>query len=118
MTNQQSSRLEILNHLSQNLEMWDGSSEEANEIVEKNQTLLVKLKNVDRLLTDQGNGEYTKEEQKQVAAIIDGQKSLLAIIQKDRAAILDKMKQMNQKDKVVDNYYTSFQQPIFVDRGM
>lgn|SRR5690606_20881944 len=118
MTNQQSNRLEILNQLSQSLQKWDGSSEQANEIVEKNHTLLAELKKADSLLHQQGNGSYTKEEQAEVAIIVEGQQSLLAVIKKDRAAILGKMKQMNQKNKVVDNYYTSFQQPIFVDKGM
>lgn len=35
MTNQQSNRLEILNQLFQGLQKWDGSSEKANEIVDK-----------------------------------------------------------------------------------
>ena len=118
MTNQQSNRLEILNQLSQGLQNWDGSSEKANEIVAKNHTLLAELKKADSMLHQQGNGSYTEEEQAQVAIIVEGQQSLLAVIKNDRAAILDKMKQMNQKNKVVDNYYTSFQQPIFVDRGM
>lgn len=118
MTNQQSNRLEILNQLSQSLQKWDGSGEQANEIVAKNHTLLADLKKVDSLLHQQGNESYTKEEQAQVAIIVESQHSLLAVIKNDRAAILEKMKQMNQKDKVVDNYYTSFQQPIFVDKGM
>lgn len=118
MTNQKPNRLGILNQLSQSLQKWDGSSEQANEIVAKNHTLLVDLKKVDSLLHQQGNEGYTKEEQAQVATIVENQQTLLAIIKKDRAAILEKMKQMNQKNKVVDNYYTSFQQPIFVDRGM
>lgn len=118
MTNQQSNRLEILNQLSQGLQKWDGSSEQANEIVANNHTLLAELKKVDSMLHRQGNGSYKKEEQDQVATIIEGQQSLLAVIKKDRKVLLDKMKQMNQKNKIVDNYYSSFQQPIFVDRGM
>ncbi|MER2041982.1 hypothetical protein [Desemzia incerta] len=118
MPNQQYNRLGILVQVSQRLHEWDGSSEQANEIIEKNHVLLAELKEMDSLLQQQGNGSYTEKEQNQVAAIIEGQQSLLAVIKKDRQAVLSKMKQMNQKNKVVDNYYSSFQQPIFVDRGM
>lgn len=118
MPNQQYNRLEILNQLLQSLQKWDGTSTQANEIIEKNNVLLAELKEIDNSFNQKDNRVYSRREQEQVAAIIEGQQSLLAVIKKDRKVILDKMKQMNQKNKVVDNYYSSFQQPIFVDRGM
>lgn len=118
MPNQQYNRLEILNQLLQSLQKWDGTSTQANEIIEKNNVLLAELKEIDNSFNQKDNRVYSRREQEQAAAIIEGQQSLLAVIKKDRKVILDKMKQMNQKNKVVDNYYSSFQQPIFVDRGM
>lgn len=111
-------RLEILNQLHESFQKWDGTSVKANEIIENNKILLAELKEIDNKSDQQGNRAYSIQEQEQVATILEGQQSLLAVIKKDRATILDKMKQMNQKNKVVDNYYSSFQQPIFVDRGM
>lgn len=118
MLSQQYNRLEILDQLFQSLQKWDGTSTKANEIIERNNDLLAELKEIDKTLNKKNSGVYSKQEQEKVAAIIEGQKSLLTVIKKDRKALLDKMKQMNQKNKVVDNYYSSFQQPIFVDRGM
>lgn len=118
MLSQQYNRLEILDQLFQSLQKWDGTSTKANEIIERNNDLLAELKEIDKTLNKKNSGVYSKQEQEKVAAIIERQKSLLTVIKKDRKALLDKMKQMNQKNKVVDNYYSSFQQPIFVDRGM
>lgn len=111
-------RLTILNLLSQQLKSWDGTSGHADDIITQNKPLLLKLKEVDEILTQQSKDRYTEAEQQQVAEIIAAQQSLLAVIKQDRSAILDKMKQVNQKNKIVDNYYSAFQQSIFVDKGM
>ena len=114
MSNQQENRSAILKQLFHQLQTWDGTAESANEIISQNKSLLFKLKEVDAALKT----SYSDIEQKQVIEIITVQKNLLTIINQDRTAILDKMKQMNQKNKVVDNYYSSFQQSIFVDKGI
>ena len=115
---QTENRSEILNQLFRQLMSWDGSSTNANEIIAENQPLLVELKEIDASLSRQGKGEYTEMEKNYVSSIVKIQKDLLEVIKHNRTDILEKMKQMNQKNKVVDNYYSSFQQPIFVDRGM
>lgn len=118
MTIQSENRSEILNQLFRQLMSWDGTSTNANEIIAKNQPLLIELKEMDTSLSQKGKGEYSEIEKNHVTSIVKVQRDLLDTIKHDRTDILDKMKQMNQKNKVVDNYYTSFQQPIFVDRGM
>ncbi|MBM6614705.1 hypothetical protein JTF06_07355 [Desemzia sp. RIT804] len=118
MPTKQKKRSEILEQLLQNLKTWDRTSEAASGIIKKNEFLLTELKTENLMLKQVGSELYSKEEQKQIAAIIEGQQILLTIIKQDRTAILEKMKQVNQKNKVVDNYYSSFQQSIFVDKGM
>ncbi|MFL2104971.1 hypothetical protein [Desemzia sp. FAM 23991] len=118
MLAKQDDRFEILNLLYQHLTIWDGSSTSANEIIEKNRHLLAELKAVDERLNRQGNGKYSKIEHQHVVSIVKAQQELLTVIKQDRTAILEKMKQVNQKDKIVNNYYSSFQQSIFVDKGM
>ncbi|MFL2100360.1 hypothetical protein [Mycobacteroides abscessus] len=114
----QADRFEILNLLYRQLMVWDGTSVNANEIIEKNKSLLIELKTIDVLLSEQGNGKYNEMEQQHVASIIKAQQELLTVIKHDRTDILEKMKQVNQKNKIVNNYYSSFQQSIFVDKGM
>ena len=111
-------RSSILELLSKQLKSWDGTSEHADKIVTQNKPLLFKLKQIDDVFSQQSQDGYSEAEQQQVAEIIAAQRSLLAVIKQDRSAILDKMKQVNQKNKIVDNYYSAFQQSIFVDKGM
>lgn len=115
---QSENRSIILTQLFRQLMSWDGTSLNANEIIAENQPLLAELKEIDSLLNQQGNGKYNEMEQQHVASIIKAQQELLTIIKQDRTDILEKMKQVNQKNKIVDNYYSSFQQSIFVDKGM
>lgn len=110
---QSQTRLPILEKLTQHLNAWDGTSEAANKIIEQNKSLLTELKKVDAKL-----GEYSQDEQQQVSGIIEAQQKLLTVIKTERKNLLDKMKQVNKKDKVVKNYYSSFQQSIFVDKGV
>ena len=115
---QSKNRSEILNQLFRQLMSWDGTSSNANKIIIENQNLLAELKEIDFLLNQQGDGKYNEMEQQHVASIVKAQKDLLVVIKQDRTEILDKMKQVNQKNKIMDNYYSSFQQSIFVDKGM
>lgn len=111
-------RLAILEKLSQHLEKWDGTSEQAETIIAFNTPLLAELKQFDAKQEQQGNGAYSPNEQQQVANIIAAQQKLLTVIKTERKSLLDKMKQVNKKDKVAKNYYSSFQQSIFVDKGI
>ena len=108
-------RLRILNLLSEELKSWDGTSKHADEITAENKKILLKLQEVDDSLNQQ---TYTEAAQYEVIKIISYQKKLLKVIKEDRINVLNKMKQVNQKNKIVDNYYSSFQQSIFVDKGM
>lgn len=108
-------RLALLEKLSQHLEKWDGTSEQAETIIAFNTPVLAELKQFDE---QQENETYTKTEQQQVKDIIESQQKLLMVIKTDRKSLLDKMKQVNKKDKVVENYYSSFQQSIFIDKGI
>lgn len=118
MSFKQSNRSEILNQLFRQLMSWDSTSTHAKEIIEKNNLLLIELKKIDNFLSQQGDGKYSEVEQQHVASIVKAQQDLLTVIKQDRTAILKKMKQVNQKNKIVDNYYSSVQQSIFVDKGM
>ena len=118
MSIKQADRFELLNLIYRQLMTWDGTSANANKIIEENKLLMTELKTVDDVLSNHGHGEYSEIERQHVASIVKAQKDLLDVIKQDRTAILQKMKQVNQKNKIVDNYYSSFQQSIFVDKGM
>lgn len=111
-------RLALLKQLSQHLTIWDGTSEHANELIEQNKPLLEQLKTVDTALQQQGNAAYNESEQRQAAEFITAQQELLTVIKQERKELLSKMKQVNQKNKIAKNYYSSVKQPIFVDKGM
>lgn len=111
-------RLVLLEQLSQHLTIWDGTSEHANELIEQNKPLLEQLKAVDAEMKQQGNEAYNEAEQLQAVEFIKVQQDLLTVIKKDRKKLLGKMKQVNQKEKIAKNYYSSVKQSIFVDKGM
>lgn len=114
MSHKLEKRSELLSKMTKLVQTWDGTSLNAEKIILQNSELLAALKRVDMELDEQ----YSLLEQKEVAVIIEKQQSLVATLKQERSNIMKKMKQVNQKDKIVNNYYSSIQQSIFVDRGM
>lgn len=114
MSHKLEKRSDLLTKMTKLVQAWDGTSLNAEEIILENRNLFAALKRLDMELDEQ----YSLIEQKEVSVIIERQQSLFAILKQERSNILKKMKQVNQKDKIVNNYYSSIQQSIFVDRGM
>lgn len=114
MSHKLEKRSDLLSKMTKLVQTWDGTSLNAEEIILENRNLFAALKRLDMELDEQ----YSLIEQKEVSVIIERQQSLFAILKQERSNILKKMKQVNQKDKIVNNYYSSIQQSIFVDRGM
>lgn len=107
-------RSEILERLTQGLQKWDGTSIDAEEIVGQNNLLITDLKQIDA----ESNQEYEAIQQKQVIKIVKYHKAMMAVIKKEQSELMEKMKQVNQKDNIAKNYYSSVKQSIFVDKGM
>ena len=114
MSHKLEKRSDLLTEMTKLVQTWDGTSLNAEEIVSQNSDLLAELKRVDTELNEQ----YSLIQQKEVAVIIEKQQALIATLKHERSNVMKKMKQVNQKDKIVNNYYSSIQQSIFVDRGM
>lgn len=114
MSHKLEKRSDLLTEMTKLVQTWDGTSLNAEEIILENRNLFAALKRLDMELDEQ----YSLIEQKEVSVIIERQQSLVAILKQERSNIMKKMKQVNQKDKIVNNYYSSIQQSIFVDRGM
>lgn len=114
MSHKLEKRSDLLTEMTKLVQTWDGTSLNAEEIILENRNLFAALKRLDMELDEQ----YSLIEQKEVSVIIERQQSLFAILKQERSNIMKKMKQVNQKDKIVNNYYSSIQQSIFVDRGM
>lgn len=107
-------RSELLSEMTKLVQTWNGTSLNAEEIVIQNSDLLAELKRVDIELNEQ----YSLIQQKEVAVIIEKQQFLIATLKQERSIVMKKMKQVNQKDNIINNYYSSIQQSMFVDRGM
>lgn len=107
-------RIQLLEQLSARLTNWNGASQTAAAIIAESQTEFDQLKRLDQQLAQ----PYTVQEQKLARQIIEQQAALVTKIKAEQKDLLNQMKQMKQKDKVIRNYYPSVKQPVFLDKGL
>lgn len=110
----QQTRIQLLEKLIARLINWNGESQTAAAIIAENQQDFDQLKRLDQQLS----APYTLQEQQLARQTIDKQKVLIANIKAGQKDLLNQMKQMKQKDKVIRNYYQSVKQPVFLDKGL
>ncbi|WP_027108789.1 hypothetical protein [Lacticigenium naphthae] len=105
----------VLMQLETNLADWDGSSEQAMEIISKNQTLFDQwtdmLEGREKIMPSGNQADRMQR-------IIQRQRAVIHCLQEDKEQLQKRFKQLNQKNKVTDNYYRIQESSIFVDRNM
>ena len=111
-------RTSLLKKMSALLESWNGSAVEAIEIIAENQKNMDVLKTIEEKLTEEAASQYTPIERQLLTAIIPRQQKLMTAIRKEETSLMSKMKQINKKNQVRDNYVSVKRDPIFVDKGV
>ncbi|WP_035051355.1 hypothetical protein [Carnobacterium pleistocenium] len=111
-------RTNVLENILVLMETWTGDPDEAVAIIAGNQPNLDQLKAIEQQLSEDAAFGYTPAETKLLTIIIPKQQQMMAAIRGEKLKLMDKMKQINQKNKVRDNYVSVKQEPVFVDRGI
>ncbi len=106
-------RIELLEKIIDNLSNWDGKLDSAIKLIELNDQILVKIK---ELKADyQSDNELYEEKLREAVKLLD---DFLEAIKKARAALLEENKQLNLKDKVLQNYIPQIDETIFIDKDV
>lgn len=102
----------IIDEILKDLASFDGSVEKGIEIIQANEVRMERLKELFAEGVDLGSYEEKLRE------IVEKQKELVEALKGERVALLNKLKQLNMKNKVVDNYMSTRLGPIFVDKDL
>lgn len=113
------SRDKILNTLVDRLNGWDKTAETGIDIIEKNKTDIENLKSMEATLkrnhslySSDGSLEYMEK----INYLLEGEKNILDALLKKSEEVELVMKQLNNRDKIKDNYLSQNKNSIFIDR--
>lgn len=111
-------RTDVLENIKALLDSWNGSAEEAVALISENEQNMDQLKKIEEQLNEDEAFQYTLVEKQLLSVIIPKQQQMIAVIRGEKSSLMNKMKQINQKNKVRDNYVSVQRAPVFVDRGI
>lgn len=99
----------LLDELFLNLEKWDGSLAHGEQIINENHPLFEQLKQHDII--------FDAKDSQKLKTIMTKTMMIRTQISAEKKKVVKQMSQMNQKDKMVNSYYTSSQDASFIDRA-
>lgn len=111
-------RTNVLENIMILMETWNGSPDEAVEIIAGNQENLDHLKVIEQKLSEDAAFQYTQAEKQLLTVIIPRQQQMMAAIRGEKLKLMNKMKQINQKNKIRDNYVSVERASVFIDKGV
>ena len=111
-------RTDVLENIVVLMNSWNGTVEEAMGIVSENQRNMDQLKAIEQKLSEDAAFQYTPAEKQLLTVIIPKQQQLMAAIRGEKNNLMNKMKQINKKNQVRDNYVSVKRAPVFLDKGI
>lgn len=111
-------RTNVLENIMSLMNSWNGSAEEAVTIIADNQHHMDQLKVIEQKLSEDEAFQYTSTERQLLTVIIPQQQQMMAAIRTEKNELMDKMRQINKKNQVRDNYVLVKRDSVFVDRGI
>lgn len=111
-------RTDVLENIVVLMDSWNGTVEEAMDIVSENQRNMDQLKAIEQKLSEDAAFQYTAAEKQLLTVIIPKQQQLMAAIRGEKNNLMNKMKQINKKNQVRDNYVSVKRAPVFLDKGI
>lgn len=111
-------RTNVLENIMSLMNSWNGSAEEAVTIIADNQHHMDQLKVIEQKLSEDEAFQYTSTERQLLTVIIPQQQQMMAVIRTEKNELMDKMRQINKKNQVRDNYVSVKRDSVFVDRGI
>lgn len=104
--------LEILNQLLN----WDHSLEHALVILKENDGRYSNLKAIDVAISEEEASKFNESYKDTWLKIINMQKELMDLVQKEQNQIQEQLTQIDNKEKVVSNYMSLSKKSIFVEK--
>lgn len=114
----QSQKVLLIEEVSESLEQWDGSSENAVEVLASNEPRFIRMKEIDQELPQFVLNEMKEKLQEQWTEILTNQRKLIRCIQRDKMQLQNQMNQVGKKDKVVSSYIAMKKSSLFVDKDL
>lgn len=111
-------RSNLLENIWQLVTSWDGTTEHALVITEKNRDNIIHWQNMEKQVVNEELLPYTESEKEKQTEILSAQQKIFAAISSERSVVMSQMKQLNQKNKVRDNYVSVKPDSLFVDKGL
>lgn len=111
-------RTNVLENIMSLMNSWNGSAEEAVTIIADNQHHMDQLKVIEQKLSEDEAFQYTSTERQLLTVIIPQQQQMMAVIRTEKNELMDKMRQINKKNQIRDNYVSVKRDSVFVDRGI
>jgi len=112
MINNNNLRIELLNKIIENINNWDGDLESAIELISLNNNILEQLKSMS---SENNENSIYEAKLKEAIKLLD---DFLLKLKDERTLLLDKNKQLGQKDKILKNYFAQIEESIFIDKDI
>ncbi|WP_414839014.1 hypothetical protein [Carnobacterium sp. TMP28] len=111
-------RANLLETIWQLITSWDGTLEHALNITETNQENIAKWQKLMEQVANEPFLPYTDSEIEKQNEVTMIQENILIMITSERSRVVSQLKQINQKNKVRDNYVSAKREPFFIDKGL
>lgn len=111
-------RVDLLKQMAALMATWDGTLESAGQLISENKKNMLQLKKLETQSAENLLVAYNETEETIIKGIIQQQEKMVYQIKIERESLLNRMKQINQKDKVISNYVSANRAPMFIDKGL
>ena len=109
-------RQKTLDILINRVNSWDKSPESAIDIVEKNKVDLENLQFIQKTIESNFPSYRYEDYIEKIELIYRGEKDILACLSKRKEEVKNIMLQINNKNKIKDNYLKQNKKSLFIDR--
>lgn len=109
-------RDETLDILVKRVKSWDETPQSGIEIIEENKADIEKLQSIERFLGNNGYSDIDEEYINKITILLEGEKKIVNSLLMRKAELENIMKQLGNKDKIINNYLKKNESSLFIDR--
>lgn len=111
-------KLLLMKEILEQLHNWDGTAEDAIQVLAGNEPCFIRMKEIDQELPSAEKENFREQTQKQWNEILEKQKELLSFTQEEKIKLQNQLKQVGKKKQVVSSYIAMKESSFFVDRDV
>jgi len=109
-------KLNVFHTIQETLENWDGSLEQAVEVLKKNEQHFKKMQALDNQLSAEEQKAFQTQHRTELQEMVEKQQQLMAVIQEEQTHLKKQLGQLGKKNKVVSNYMAIQKKSLFVEK--